>query len=137
MFSRTETRRRKHAWNNRHSLDRSLVAWIFRVSRNCRFYPRRSYCGLGTARASFYERQRSKRLKRCPTPASLNLKRYEGALRRRNTPFRALRNGRGDQTRQTSCRTNRRRGSVLYGSFLCQYQDNHHVVCSKTSRGTY
>jgi hypothetical protein len=65
-FSRSEARRRKHAWINRGSSDCSLVARIFRIPRNHQFH---SHCfnrGPSISRAAFHERQRSKRVEGWP-----------------------------------------------------------------------
>jgi hypothetical protein len=65
-FSRSEARRRKHAWINRGSSDCSLVARIFRIPRNHQFH---SHCfnrGPSISRAAFHERQRSKRVEHWP-----------------------------------------------------------------------
>ena len=65
--SRTQNEEIKNAWDNRSSSDRSLVAWIFRISRNRKFHSRRADCWFGITRVSFYERQDSQRLELCPT----------------------------------------------------------------------
>jgi hypothetical protein len=65
-FSRSEARRRKHAWINRGSSDCSLVARIFRISRNHQFHSHCFNCGPGISRAAFHERQRGKRVDRWP-----------------------------------------------------------------------
>src|ERR1700726_4010321 len=68
MFSRSEARRRKHAWINRSSSDCSVVARIFRISRNHQFHSHCFNCGPSISRAAFHERQRSKRVERWPAP---------------------------------------------------------------------
>src|ERR1700720_1600670 len=68
IFSRSITRRVKHAWDNRCSSNCSLVAWIFRISRNHRFHSHCPSCGPDTTCAAFPERQHSKRVGRWPTP---------------------------------------------------------------------
>ena len=52
----------KNACDNRRSFDPSLVARIFRISRNHRCCSRCPRCGPGVTCAAFHERQNSKRL---------------------------------------------------------------------------
>jgi hypothetical protein len=46
----------QHAWNNRSGLDRSLVTWVFRISRYHWIHSYRPRCGLSAPRRLFIDR---------------------------------------------------------------------------------